>query len=66
VAGVDLGVIHPFAVAGPDGNGLLVSGRECVRYFVRGIFPRPVPDAYPVFLNRAIWSSSARFIRGLC
>jgi hypothetical protein len=27
VAGVDLGVIHPFAVAGPDGNGLLVSGR---------------------------------------
>jgi putative transposase len=27
VAGVDLGVIHPFAVAGPDGAGLLVSGR---------------------------------------
>jgi putative transposase len=27
VAGVDLGVIHPFAVAGPDGDGLLVSGR---------------------------------------
>jgi transposase len=27
VAGVDLGVIHPFAVAGPDGQGLLVSGR---------------------------------------
>jgi transposase len=27
VAGVDLGVIHPFAVAGPDGEGLLVSGR---------------------------------------
>jgi putative transposase len=27
VAGVDLGVIHPFAVAGPKGQGLLVSGR---------------------------------------
>jgi hypothetical protein len=27
VAGVDLGVIHPFAVAGPDGHGLVVSGR---------------------------------------
>ncbi|MEH0841815.1 transposase [Micromonospora sp. CPCC 205711] len=27
VAGVDLGIIHPFAVAGPDGAGLLVSGR---------------------------------------
>jgi len=24
---VDLGVIHPYAVAGPDGQGLLVSGR---------------------------------------
>ncbi|MFL6057195.1 MAG: RNA-guided endonuclease InsQ/TnpB family protein [Actinoallomurus sp.] len=27
VAGVDPGVIHPYAVAGPDGEGLLVSGR---------------------------------------
>src|SRR5262249_23802772 len=27
VAGVDLGIIHPYAVAGPDGHGLLVSGR---------------------------------------
>ncbi|MEV4480350.1 RNA-guided endonuclease InsQ/TnpB family protein [Micromonospora coxensis] len=27
VAGVDVGVIHPYAVAGPDGEGLLVSGR---------------------------------------
>ena len=27
VGGVDLGVIHPYAVAGPDGHGLLVSGR---------------------------------------
>jgi IS605 OrfB family transposase len=27
VAGVDLGVIHPYAVAGPDGKALLVSGR---------------------------------------
>ncbi|TVY99926.1 transposase [Trebonia kvetii] len=27
VAGVDLGVIHPYAVAGPGGEGLLVSGR---------------------------------------
>jgi putative transposase len=27
VAGVDLGVIHPYAVAGPGGQGLLVSGR---------------------------------------
>lgn len=29
-------------------------GRECVRNFVRGIFRYPVPDVYPVFLNRAI------------
>ena len=27
VAGVDLGIIHPFAVAGPDGHGLVVLGR---------------------------------------
>ncbi|MGI5519944.1 RNA-guided endonuclease InsQ/TnpB family protein [Micromonospora sp. CA-259024] len=27
IAGVDLGIIHPYAVAGPDGAGLLVSGR---------------------------------------
>ena len=27
VAGVDLGVIHPLAVAGPEGKALLVSGR---------------------------------------
>jgi IS605 OrfB family transposase len=27
VAGVDLGVIHPYAAAGPGGQGLLVSGR---------------------------------------
>nr|WP_243422216.1 transposase [Micromonospora globispora] len=27
VAGVDLGIIHPYAVAGPNGKGLLVSGR---------------------------------------
>ena len=27
IAGVDLGVIHPFAVAGPDEEGLVVSGR---------------------------------------
>jgi transposase len=27
VAGVDLGIIHPFALAGPRGKGLLVSGR---------------------------------------
>lgn len=27
VAGVDLGIIHPYAVAGPDGQQLLVSGR---------------------------------------
>jgi putative transposase len=27
VAGVDLGIIHPYAVAGPSGQGLLVSGR---------------------------------------
>jgi transposase len=26
-AGVDLGIIHPYAVAGPGGEGLLVSGR---------------------------------------
>lgn len=28
VAGIDLGIIHPFAVAGPEGEGLLISGRE--------------------------------------
>jgi putative transposase len=27
IAGVDLGIIHPYAVAGTDGQGLLVSGR---------------------------------------
>ena len=27
MAGVDLGIIHPYAVAGPDGAGLVVSGR---------------------------------------
>ncbi len=27
VAGVDLGIIHPYAVAGPEGKALLVSGR---------------------------------------
>ncbi|PWR13729.1 hypothetical protein DKT69_19765, partial [Micromonospora sicca] len=27
VAGLDLGIIHPYAVAGPRGEGLLVSGR---------------------------------------
>ena len=27
VAGVDLGIYHPYAVAGPGGSGLLVSGR---------------------------------------
>jgi IS605 OrfB family transposase len=27
VAGVDLGIIHPYAIAGPDGEKLLVSGR---------------------------------------
>ncbi|MGN9805083.1 RNA-guided endonuclease InsQ/TnpB family protein [Micromonospora sp. L32] len=31
VAGVDLGVIHPYAVAGPDGEGLLVSGGRAIR-----------------------------------
>jgi transposase len=27
MAGVDLGIIHPYAAAGPGGDGLLVSGR---------------------------------------
>jgi len=27
VAGVDLGIIHPYALSGPDGAGLVVSGR---------------------------------------
>jgi putative transposase len=27
IAGVDLGIIHPYAVAGPEGEALLVSGR---------------------------------------
>jgi len=27
VAGIDLGIIHPYAAAGPGGEGLLVSGR---------------------------------------
>jgi transposase len=27
LAGVDLGIIHPYALAGPDGQALLVSGR---------------------------------------
>jgi putative transposase len=36
VAGVDLGVIHPYAAAGPEGEMLLVSGRairaECYQH----------------------------------
>jgi IS605 OrfB family transposase len=28
VAGVDVGIIHPYAVAGPDGDALVVSGRQ--------------------------------------
>jgi streptogramin lyase len=50
---------------GPDGNvwfaevggkvGYVTpAGGECVRYFVRGIFYCPVPDAYPVPFLRAI------------
>lgn len=43
VAGVDLGIIHPYAVAGPDGDMLLVSGRairaEC-RQHLRDIKAR--------------------------
>jgi putative transposase len=35
VAGIDLGLIHPYAVAGPERQGLLVPGRairaECYR-----------------------------------
>jgi IS605 OrfB family transposase len=27
VAGVDVGIIHPYAIAGPDGDALVVSGR---------------------------------------
>jgi IS605 OrfB family transposase len=40
VAGVDLGVIHPYAATGPDGTGLLVSGRairaECRQHLREG------------------------------
>jgi len=40
VAGVDLGIIHPYAAAGPDGQGLLVSGRairaECRQHLRDG------------------------------
>jgi len=39
-AGVDLGIIHPYAVAGPGGRGLLVSGRairaECRQHLRDG------------------------------
>ena len=31
VAGIDLGIIHPYAVAGPDGRGLLVWGGRSAR-----------------------------------
>jgi IS605 OrfB family transposase len=40
VAGVDLGIIHPYAAAGPAGEGLLVSGRairaECHQHLRDG------------------------------
>jgi transposase len=40
VAGVDLGIIHPYAAAGPDGQSLLVSGRairaECRQHLRDG------------------------------
>lgn len=55
VAGVDLGVIHPYAVAGPGGQGLLVSGRairaECrqhlrdTRQRGRAVAAVPAPPA---------------------
>ena len=48
VAGIDLGIIHPYAVAGPDGQGLLVSGRavraECRLTWVTA---RPGPGLRP-------------------
>src|SRR5260370_28428844 len=39
VAGVDLGIIHPYAVAGPGAEGLLVSGRA--------LPPEPRPHPHP-------------------
>ena len=35
---------------------------ESVRFFVRGSFHHPVPDAYPEPSSRTIWNSIARFI----
>src|SRR6266496_23459 len=52
VAGVDLGIIHPYAVAGPDGRGLLVSGRAIraeyrMHLADRNSRPRPVARRPP-------------------
>src|ERR1700733_12885783 len=63
-------------VAGPGRNLRrlrstgFVSWGECVKYFRarifgRGTFPCRVPDAYPVFLNRALRALLPGFIRGL-
>jgi transposase len=45
VAGVDLGIIHPYAVAGPGGERLLVSGRairaECRQHLRRVMWVDP-------------------------
>jgi transposase len=41
VAGIDLGIIHPYAVAGPDAEGLLVSGRAIRAEHRRRRVPKP-------------------------
>ena len=51
VAGVDLGIIHPYAVAGPGGQQLLVSGRairaECRQHLRDRNHPPTVPWPAP-------------------
>ena len=52
--------------SGAPGSGSRPAARSVSDISCAGFSVVRFPDAYPVFLNRAIWSSPARFTRGLC
>ena len=62
-AGIVCFEVDPATVAGLPVLGVdPVPDYESVRFFVRGSFHHPVPDAYPEPSSRTIWNSIARFI----
>ena len=67
VAGVDLGIIHPYAVAGPDAQGLLVSGRAIRAEHRQHHYDDASAAALWLrnlcFLNRRRWGRRCRRIR---